>query len=74
MGDILPFRGIRYNPKRIRDLSKVVSPPYDIITKEEQSDYYRSSPHNVIRLELGKRFSRDDGSYNCYTRARTFLR
>jgi len=74
MNDIRPFRGIRYNPKRIRDLSKVISPPYDIITKEEQSDYYRSSPYNVIRLELGKRFARDDGSRNCYTRARTFLK
>ncbi|MBI4436428.1 MAG: DUF1015 domain-containing protein [Candidatus Omnitrophica bacterium] len=73
MGDILPFRGIRYNPKRIQNLSKVISPPYDIITKEDQSSYYHASPYNVIRLELGKRFSRDDGMRNCYTRARTFF-
>ncbi len=73
MANIFPFRGIRYNEKQIRDLSKVVSPPYDIITDEEQDHFYRASPHNVIRIEFGKKFSKDNGSRNRYTRAKSFL-
>ena len=74
MANILPFQGIRYNPKRVRNLSKVVSPPYDVITEAQQEHYYRASPYNVIRLELGKRFSRDNGLKNRYIRARLFFK
>ena len=73
MANVLPFQGIRYNPKHVRNLSKVVSPPYDVITDTQQEHYYRVSPYNVIRLELGKHFSRDNGLKNRYTRARAFL-
>ncbi|MFH1857980.1 MAG: DUF1015 domain-containing protein [Candidatus Omnitrophota bacterium] len=73
MANIVPFRGLRYNPRRIRDLSKVLCPPYDIITEAEQKRFYRISPHNMIRLELGKIFSSDNGSENRYTRAKAFL-
>ncbi len=73
MADICPFQGVRYNPQRIQDLSKVVSPPYDVITPSEQQEYYQISPYNVIRLEYGKIFSKDDGLKNRYTRARRFL-
>ena len=51
---IAPFRGILYNPEKIRDLSKVVAPPYDVITPEEQERLYRKSPHNVVRLILNR--------------------
>lgn len=73
MATILPFQGIRYNTKRIRDLSAVVSPPYDVISKKEQERYYHTSPYNVIRLELGKTFSGDNGVQNRYRRAKTFF-
>ena len=29
MATIRPFRGVRYNPDRITDLSTVISQPYD---------------------------------------------
>src|SRR5437879_6859871 len=51
---IAPFRGVFYNPKKIRDLSKVIAPPYDVISKEEQEKLYRRSPHNFVRLDLSK--------------------
>ncbi len=73
MATILPFQGIRYNPKRVKDLSRVVSPPYDVISKEDQHRYYQASPYNVIRLELGKTFSGDNGLQNRYKRAKTFF-
>jgi uncharacterized protein (DUF1015 family) len=51
---IAPFRGIRYNPKKISDLSKVVAPPYDVISAEEQERLYRKSPYNIVRLILNR--------------------
>jgi uncharacterized protein (DUF1015 family) len=51
---IAPFRGVFYNQKKFRDLSKVITPPYDIISKEEQEKLYKKSPHNFIRLDLSQ--------------------
>ena len=51
---IAPFRGILYNQKKIRDLSKVIAPPYDVITPEEQERLHRKSPYNVVRLILSQ--------------------
>ncbi len=51
---IAPFRAVFYNQKKIRDLSKVITPPYDVISKEEQERLYRKSPHNFVRLDLNQ--------------------
>jgi uncharacterized protein (DUF1015 family) len=51
---IAPFRGVFYNQKKIRDLSNVIAPPYDVISKEEQEKLYKKSPHNFIRLDLSQ--------------------
>ncbi len=32
MAVVMPFRGIHYDLARVGDLSKVVAPPYDVIT------------------------------------------
>ena len=48
------FRGLFYNHKKIRDLSKVIAPPYDVISKEEQDKLYRKSPYNFVRLDLNQ--------------------
>jgi uncharacterized protein (DUF1015 family) len=49
---VAPFRGLRYNPKKISDLSKVVAPPYDVIDEKYQKILYDRNPNNVIRLIL----------------------
>ena len=49
---IAPFRGILYNPKKVRDLSKVIAPPYDVITPEEHARLQRRSPYNIVHLDL----------------------
>lgn len=54
MVHIVPFRGLIYNPKKTRDYAKVVAPPYDVISPEEQEKLYRKSPHNVVRLILNR--------------------
>ncbi|MCK5594752.1 DUF1015 domain-containing protein [bacterium] len=52
MAIIKPFRGVRYNKRKILDLEKVVSPPYDVISEQEKRDYLNSSPYNITRLIL----------------------
>lgn len=54
MVKIYPFCGIRYNPKKISFLARVICPPYDVISPEEQEFYRRLHSANVIRLELPK--------------------
>ena len=74
MAEVLPFRGILYNPQKIRNLSDVVTPPYDVISKLEQHDFYERHPQNIIRLILGKTTEKDTVNNNYYTRASDFLK
>ena len=69
MADVQPFYGLRYNLERIGDLSAVITPPYDVISTEDQLSYYRSSSYNVIRLEYGEERLDDSPQDNRYTRA-----
>lgn len=69
MAKVIPFRGLRYNLDIVGDISNVITPPYDIISKEEQEDFYSKNPYNSIRLELPKELSGDDKCNNKYTRA-----
>ncbi len=53
MAELKPFRGLRYNPGRV-NLSNVVAPPYDVISKERRTELYELDPYNVVRLILGR--------------------
>jgi len=74
MAEVLPFRGILYNPQKIRNLSDIVTPPYDVVSKQGQHDFYERHPQNVVRLILGKTTENDTVNNNCYTRASDFLK
>jgi uncharacterized protein (DUF1015 family) len=50
--EVSPFRGIRYNQRIVGDLARVLCPPYDVITSEQQKLYYKKSNYNAIRLEF----------------------
>ncbi|GAX61808.1 hypothetical protein SCALIN_C28_0010 [Candidatus Scalindua japonica] len=69
MATVLPFKGLRYNPDKIEDISKVITPPYDVISENERDDYYKLHPNNIIRLILSKELPGDDQSNNKYTRS-----
>lgn len=70
---VAPFRGLTYNYHQIKDLSNLVTPPYDVISEEEQDTLYRSDLHNVIRLILGKKRTGDTDWDNRYTRAADYF-
>ncbi|HEX2226546.1 MAG TPA: DUF1015 domain-containing protein [Candidatus Binatia bacterium] len=54
MVSIAPLRGVFYNQKKIRDLTKVIAPPYDVISKDEQEKLHKRSPYNFVRLDLSQ--------------------
>jgi len=71
MAELRPFKGIRYNPRLVKDdLASVCAPPYDVITPEMQDKLYGQSPYNIVKLILGKTAGDDTDSNNRYTRAR----
>ncbi len=74
MVEIKPFRGIIYNQEKIKDLAKVMCPPYDVISPLGQQLYYKSHPYNVIRLILGLELPQDNEKENKYTRASRFFK
>jgi len=74
MAQIVPFRGILYNPEKINDFSDVVAPPYDVISPQQQDQLHQRHPNNVIRLILGKVKKNDTAQNNRYTRAAAFFK
>ena len=73
MAEVRPLRGIRYVKEKVGDIAQVVTPPYDVISKEAQATYYARSPYNVIRLELGQTTEEDSALNTVYTRAAATL-
>jgi uncharacterized protein (DUF1015 family) len=73
MADVRPFRGLTYNPRKV-SIEKVVTQPYDKISREMQDRYYALDPHNIIRVILGRSLDGDTVDNNVYTRAAATLK
>ncbi|MDE1921610.1 MAG: DUF1015 domain-containing protein [Candidatus Omnitrophica bacterium] len=70
MSALKPFAAVFYNQEKIDNLSNVFCPPYDIISPQQQDDFYKQDPYNFIRLELAKESPKDNDKDNKYTRSR----
>src|SRR5947207_12960183 len=51
MPRVHPFAGLRYAAPST-ELDRLLCPPYDVISPEEQARLESLSPHNAVRLEL----------------------
>ena len=59
MVEIRPFKALHYNDALIgKDLSKVITQPYDKIDAEMQEEYYGRHEHNFVKLILPKEENR----------------
>jgi len=74
MAEIKPFQMVRYNEALRQDLPRLITPPYDVISPEEQQFFYQEHPLNIIRLVLGKQLPGDTPEDNRYTRAAATLK
>jgi uncharacterized protein (DUF1015 family) len=59
MNEVIPFNALRYSRNAVRNMSKVVSLPYDVIDSDMQDDYYNSSKYNIVRVILRKKDKSD---------------
>jgi uncharacterized protein (DUF1015 family) len=73
MADVYPFRALRYDPRQV-SAAEVVTQPYDKITPALQERYYAASPHNLVRIILGRKEEKDNPANNVYSRAAGYLR
>ncbi len=73
MANVVPFRGVRYNAEKFKNLNDVTAPPYDIIPKEGQQELYNKNENNIIRIDYGMEFDTDTEDNNRYTRSGDFL-
>ncbi|MGC8657838.1 MAG: DUF1015 domain-containing protein [Desulfomonilaceae bacterium] len=74
MAEVKPFQSVHYGPGYSHVLQSLITPPYDVISPEQQDSFYESHPFNVIRLVLGKQFDDDTPENNRYTRAADILK
>ena len=51
MGDIQPFRAVRY-AGAAGSLADLVAPPYDAVDDEERAALFTRSPYNVLHVTL----------------------
>jgi uncharacterized protein (DUF1015 family) len=73
MADIIPFHALRYDLKQVT-AAQVVTQPYDKITPAMQDRYYAASPHNLVRIILGRSEAGDNTAQNVYSRAAAYGR
>ena len=71
--DFILFPAHQYNPAVVGSIGECLSPPFDIISPEDQTRLYARNDYNVIRLILGKTSPADNEVNNPYTRAKKSL-
>ncbi|HET7677093.1 MAG TPA: DUF1015 domain-containing protein [Candidatus Limnocylindrales bacterium] len=52
MPSLVPFRALRFDPAVAGALERLVCPPYDVISPEQQRALLERDPHNLVRIEL----------------------
>src|SRR3981189_2041209 len=52
MAEVVPTRGMLYDPVRAGPLDALVAPPYDVVSETERSALAAKSPYNIGRIAL----------------------
>ena len=74
MAEVRPFKGLLYNKAKVGgDYSKVMAPPYDVISDTAREELCSKNDYNIIKLILGKDLASDGPKENKYIRAKNFL-
>ena len=69
MAIIASFRGVRFNPEKIKNLDEVVTPPYDVISEKAGEDFLKKNQYNMIQLDLRNNSQTGEGSGDRYSEA-----
>ncbi len=52
MAQVEPLRTLRYDPRAVGGLDRVIAPPYDVIDAEMRAELAARSPFNVVHIDL----------------------
>jgi uncharacterized protein (DUF1015 family) len=74
MAEARPFVGLLYDVAVAGPLETLTSPPYDVISPQDQERFHRAGPYNVVRLILGRDHPSGTGRGDKYMRAASHLR
>lgn len=74
MSLVKPFQGLVYNAARINDFNKVICPPYDVISPEQEQILQKRSPYNFIHVMLAKADAKHGSDDSRYVKAGETLR
>jgi len=76
MSLIKPFCALYYNPELIKDLSKVVCPPYDITNEKEDKLFKKVSPYNfcnILKVDSKHNYVHLAGTFNRWIDKRVLI-
>lgn len=73
MAEILPFTAVIYNKEQVKDLNKVMAPPYDVISPKLQDELYARDANNFVKIDLNKAEAEDSDGTERYSRAAALL-
>ncbi|MHC4741123.1 MAG: DUF1015 family protein, partial [Planctomycetota bacterium] len=65
--EIRPFKAYRFDAAVVGDAGDCIAPPYDVISAEQQEEFYEKNDYNIVRIIRAKTFSSDSDSDNQYT-------
>jgi uncharacterized protein (DUF1015 family) len=69
MPRLLPFRGLRYAAARPQALSRLIAPPYDVVSPAQRDELAARSPHNIVHVILAPERPGDGPEDDKYLRA-----
>jgi uncharacterized protein (DUF1015 family) len=71
---IAPFRGVVYGKSELETKGEFLfSPPYDVLTQSQRTDYLTSHEHNFLHIDLGEVSPDDPEPMSWHTRAASTL-
>ena len=69
--EIRPFRALRFDRESVGDLTKVVAPPYDVLSGDDRTRLAARHPRNVVRLDAPAEEAGDEADERYRRAART---
>ncbi len=72
--EVKPFKAFRFDPGVVGGVGSCISPPYDVISPDQQQQLYEKSKYNIVRIIKGETTPLDNDGNNQYTRAADYFR
>lgn len=73
MAQIRPFAGVRFARKNGADISRMIAPPYDVLSEQDRSILQAMDPHNIVNIDLPHVPPKSAGPDEVYDRANIHL-